>query len=392
MIFSWPSWWKRRLLETEPAAKSRRRWNDVWCFTRRLSQQCHNKLQFKVGWNSKQKYFRAGMQGASHMHPILGSAQCRKKLRFPATVMSCAKKNEMLEGPLRGSLPIQYKKKGEDQTQPFHGFRYDSCIRRALVLILTGLLFSHARASTAPFPKYSLPKKKMMMILTSGETSGEWRTVTSPLVMPSVHRCRFAILLVYRRWLSGLRVFLPFCNLSLVPFGSWYFLLTVAASRSSSTLAPERLIGIFWFFPLQARATGWSQSPMLETNVRTVHCNWLYKKRVLERFLRVIQKIPIRLSGVKIVELRDAATMSKKYQEPQGTRDKLQKAKAHEERIANVDTPVNLQSDIYVPKASQVERSRFVTPLVSSLLSINIIFGWGAARHEQTDARRMHES
>ena len=64
--------------------------------------------------------------------------------------------------------------------------------------------------------------------------------------MPSVHRCRFAILLVYRRWLSGLRVLLPFCNLSLVPFGSWYFLLTVAASRSSSTLAPERLIGIFW--------------------------------------------------------------------------------------------------------------------------------------------------
>ena len=45
--------------------------------------------------------------------------------------------------------------------------------------------------------------------------------------------------LVYRRWLSGLRVLLPFCNLSLVPLGSWYFLFTVAASRSSSTLALE---------------------------------------------------------------------------------------------------------------------------------------------------------
>ena len=70
--------------------------------------------------------------------------------------------------------------------------------------------------------------------------------MTSPLVMPSVHRCRFAIFLVYQRWLSGLRVLLPFCNLSLVPFGSWYFLLTVATPQSSSTSAPERLIGIFW--------------------------------------------------------------------------------------------------------------------------------------------------
>ena len=94
--------------------------------------------------------------------------------------------------------------------------------------------------------------------------------------------------------------------------------------------------------------------------MRTVHCNLLYKERVLGRFLRVIQKIPISLSGVKEDELRDAATMSKKYQEPQGTRNKLQKAKAHEDRIANVDTPVNLQSDIDVPKASLVERSRFV--------------------------------
>ena len=54
-----------------------------------------------------------------------------------------------------------------------------------------------------------------------------------PLVMLSVHRCRFAILLVYRRWLSGLRVLLPFCNLSLLCLLAPYFLLSMAASRSS---------------------------------------------------------------------------------------------------------------------------------------------------------------
>ena len=157
------------------------------------------------------------------------------------------KKNEMLEGPLRGSLPILYKKNrgGPDAALSWLSLRlmHSSCISfdTHWLVVLSCTCFA------APFPKDSLPKKKMMMmILTSGETSGEWRTVTSPLVMPSVHWCRFAILLVYRRWLSGLCVLLPFCNLSLVPCGSWYFLLTVATSRSSSTFAPERLIGIFW--------------------------------------------------------------------------------------------------------------------------------------------------
>ena len=103
----------------------------------------------------------------------------------------------------------------------------------------------HVLCSTFP-KRFTSKKKERWWWYISGETSGEWRTVISPLVMPSVHRCRFAILLVYRRWLSGLRVLLPFCNLSLVPCGSWYFLLTVAASRSSTTFAPERLIGIFW--------------------------------------------------------------------------------------------------------------------------------------------------
>ena len=67
--------------------------------------------------------------------------------------------------------PIQKKKEkkgGEDLTQPFC-FRYASCIRRALVLLLTGMLFSHARTCST-FPKR---QKKMRLLLTSGETSGE---------------------------------------------------------------------------------------------------------------------------------------------------------------------------------------------------------------------------
>ena len=66
---------------------------------------------------------------------------------------------------------------------------------------------------------------------------------------------------------------------------------------------------------------------------------------------------------------------SAKSQKAQGTNCKM--AKAHEDRIANVDTPVKLQSDIDVPKASLVERSRFVIlHLFLHLVSIIIIFFW----------------
>ena len=127
--------------------------------------------------------------------------------------------------------------------QPFHDFRCDLCIRRALVLILTGLLFFHARASAAPFLKYSLPKRKKDDDDTH-KGRNKWRMTNCDLssMMSSVHRCRFDFTGA-STLLFGLCVLLPFCNLSLVPFGSWYFLLNVAASRSS--LAPERLLEIF---------------------------------------------------------------------------------------------------------------------------------------------------
>ena len=86
--------------------------------------------------------------------------------------------------------------------------------------------------------------------------------------------------------------------------------------------------------------------------------NWLYKVRSLEKFLRVVQKIPINLSGAKVEELRDAATVvRRKCQEPKH-KGQIAKSQKYEERIAKVDTPVKLQS---VPKASPVERSRFVS-------------------------------
>ena len=83
-----------------------------------------------------------------------------------------------------------------------------------------------------------------------------------------------------------------------------------------------------------------------ETNVRALHCNWLYKWRSLEKFLRVVQKIPINLSGAKVEELRDAATVRRKYQEPKDTRNKLQNGKStrrQDDGIANVDTPIKLR-------------------------------------------------
>ena len=73
-----------------------------------------------------------------------------------------------------------------------------------------------------------------MMTLTSGETSGKLRTVTSLLVMPSVYRCRCNFTGVS----TLVPVFVCFCHFAIcafVPFSSWHFLLTVAASQSSST-------------------------------------------------------------------------------------------------------------------------------------------------------------
>ena len=53
--------------------------------------------------------------------------------------------------------------------------------------------------------------------------------------------------------------------------------------------------------------------------MRAVHCNWLYKVRSPEKFVRIVQKIPINLSSAKVEELRDAATVRRKYQEPKGS-------------------------------------------------------------------------
>ena len=107
--------------------------------------------------------------------------------------------------------------------------------------------------------------------------------------------------------------------------------------------------------------------------MRAVHCNWLYKGRSLEKFLRVIQKIPINLSGAKVEELRDAATVRRKYQEPQGTRDKLQNGKS----TRRPDSQRRYTSKI----AKRHRCTEGITsgevrhsPLVSPLVSIIIIF------------------
>ena len=131
-----------------------------------------------------------------------------------------AKKMRCWRGPFGGPSPSKKKKRGgPDPALSWLSLRlmHSSCISFAThwLVVLSCTCFA------APFPKDSL-QKKMMMILTSGETSGERRTVASPLVMPSVHRCRFAILLVYRRWLSDLRVLCHFaiCPMCLVALGT----------------------------------------------------------------------------------------------------------------------------------------------------------------------------
>ena len=83
-------------------------------------------------------YHKLACSGPSQVLPI--------RIRFVDPPLALEKK-VMLEGLLRGPSPSFSKKKGggEAQTQPF-SFRFDSCIRRALVLLPMGLLFSPARA------------------------------------------------------------------------------------------------------------------------------------------------------------------------------------------------------------------------------------------------------
>ena len=109
-------------------------------------------------------------------------------LILPSVLMP-NKKMRCWRGPFGGPSP---KKKGggEDLTQPFC-FRYASCIRRASVLLLTGMLISHARACST-FP--TRPKKKDEVV--THKWRNKWRMTnrdisTSDAFGTSMSLCNF---------------------------------------------------------------------------------------------------------------------------------------------------------------------------------------------------------
>ena len=124
--------------------------------------------------------------------------------------------------------------------------------------------------------------------------------------------------------------------------------------------------------------------------MRAVHCNWLYKVRSLEKFLRVVQKIPINLSGVKVEELRDAATVRRKYQasqKAQGTNCKMAKTRRpdSQRRYTSKIAKQHRCNEGITSGEVTVRHSPLVSPLVSIIIIFfsffgSKSFGKGAAR------------
>ena len=117
---------------------------------------------------------------------------------------------------------------------------------------------------------------------------------------------------------------------------------------------------------------------------------WLYKERVLRKFLRIIHKIPISLSSAKVDELCDADTVNRMYQEPQRTRDKL-KAKAHKDWIANVDTLLKLQSDTCTDGITEWEVTPVIFHMFLHLWTTSYFFGVLQNKVQQSTCLRVQQ-